>query len=75
MLKKCVETHSSPKPKSGKNENKIKVSQLCHTPDFAHTEGCLSHVSKAVCKFVLSEQFRATEAQVLFQGHGVDDLG
>lgn len=74
MLRKCVERDSSPKPGSGNNDNTIKASQLCHTPDFAHTEGCFSHVSKAVCIFVLSEQFRATKAQVLFQGNGVDDL-
>lgn len=74
MLKKCVGRQSSPKPVSDKNDNKPKMSQLCHAPDFAHTEGCLSHVSKAVCKFVLPEQFRATKAQVLFQGNGVGGL-
>jgi len=65
---------SSPKAANGDNANKIKARQLCHTPEFAHTEGCLSHVSKAVCKFSLLEQFRATKAQVLLQGNSVDDL-
>lgn len=74
MLKKCVERHSSLKPGSGNNDNTIKASQLWHAPDFAYTEGCLSHVSKAVCKFVLLEQFRATKAQVLFQRNGVKGL-
>lgn len=74
MLKKCVQRQSSPKPGSGKSDNKTKMSQLYHALDFARTEGCLSHVSKAACKFVLLEQFRVTKAQVLFQGNGVDGL-
>lgn len=72
--KNSQEMQSSSKPVNSNNDKKIKASQLCHMPDFVHTERCLSHVSKAVCKFLLLEKFRATKAQVLLQGNSVDDL-